>query len=71
MAVPRNRVSNSHKNARRAHHAKKPVSLHKCPTCEKPIKSHQICMSCGHFEGREVISLSEKKKAKVASLFLD
>lgn len=54
MAVPRNRLSNSRRNMRRSHHAKKPKSLTVCQNCSTPILPHRVCSSCGHY-GKEAI----------------
>jgi len=55
MAVPRNRHSNSRKNTKRAHHAKKPVFSVSCSNCKNPIRPHIACPSCGHYAGRLVL----------------
>ena len=56
MAVPRNRVSNSHKNNRRSHHAKQPSNLTGCSNCGEKRLPHRICPSCGFYDGRSVIA---------------
>ncbi|HRD55972.1 MAG TPA: 50S ribosomal protein L32 [Parachlamydiaceae bacterium] len=56
MAVPRNRLSNSRKNTKRSHHAKKPKNVHVCSSCSKPKLRHTICQSCGSYAGRVVIA---------------
>lgn len=56
MAVPRNRLSNSRKNTKRSHHAKKPQNAQTCSTCQKPKLRHTICQSCGSYAGRVVIA---------------
>ena len=56
MAVPRNRISSSRKNKRRAHHARKPMCLVACPKCEAKKQPHCICPSCGSYGGREIIA---------------
>ncbi len=55
MAVPRNRLSNSRKNLRRAHHAKEPLSLASCGNCGSKVQAHRACMKCGHYRGRQVV----------------
>ncbi|MCB1112633.1 MAG: 50S ribosomal protein L32 [Chlamydiales bacterium] len=59
MAVPRNRHSNSRKNMRRAHDAKKPKNTAACPNCNAARMPHMICQSCGHYGKRAVISVEE------------
>lgn len=55
MAVPRNRLSNSRKNTKRSHHAKKPKNLHTCVKCRLPILPHTMCQACGSYGERAVI----------------
>ncbi|MBB64978.1 MAG: 50S ribosomal protein L32 [Waddliaceae bacterium] len=52
MAVPRNRHSNSRKNMRRAHHAKKAKNIATCDNCGAQSLPHRICSSCGQYGGR-------------------
>jgi large subunit ribosomal protein L32 len=49
MAVPRNRLSNSRKNSKRAHHAKKPKQANKCSNCGSMKLPHVLCTSCGSY----------------------
>jgi large subunit ribosomal protein L32 len=58
MAVPRNRLSNSRKNTKRSHHAKKPINTHTCANCAKPKLRHSICLGCGAYGSRIVIAES-------------
>lgn len=59
MAVPRGRISNARKNKRRAHHAKKPVSLGVCKNCNKNKPMHRACPYCGTYKGRSVFKTAE------------
>ena len=56
MAVPRNRHSNSRKNSKRAHHAKKPKHFSTCTNCATPKLSHVVCGSCGWYGGRQMLA---------------
>lgn len=49
MAVPRNRMSNARKNSKRAHHAKSPKHLSKCPNCGVACRPHFSCQACGSY----------------------
>lgn len=60
MAVPRNRLSNSRKNIRRSHHAKKARNIMECPNCKKAILSHRVCGSCAFYNGKT----TEKEQSK-------
>ena len=55
MAVPRNRMSNSRKNTKRAHHAKTPKSTSVCANCNTTKLPHTLCQACGSYNGRVVI----------------
>ena len=55
MAVPRNRLSNSRKNTKRSHHAKKPKSFSSCSNCKNAVLPHTICQSCGYYGGQLVM----------------
>ncbi len=30
---------------------------HECPNCGELKRPHQLCDSCGHYDGREVVEL--------------
>lgn len=61
MAVPRNRVSNSRKNTRRSHMAKKPKQTSGCPNCGVARLPHMMCVACGHYAGRAIVSVAENQ----------
>ena len=54
MAVPKKKVTKSRRNMRRSHHALKAVNLVECPSCGELKKPHNVCPSCGSYNGREV-----------------
>lgn len=56
MAVPRNRLSNARKNSKRAHHAKTKKSFSTCKTCHSPKLPHVLCLSCGSYNSKTVVS---------------
>ncbi|MBN4066790.1 50S ribosomal protein L32 [Simkania negevensis] len=56
MAVPRNRTSNSKKNMKRSHHAKKPKTLTACMGCGSMRRPHAICLSCGRYGDKTYIA---------------
>jgi large subunit ribosomal protein L32 len=60
MAVPRNRHSNSRKNNKRSHQAKKPVTLTSCSSCEQWCKPHCVCPHCGKYKGRSVLQNAQQ-----------
>jgi large subunit ribosomal protein L32 len=42
----------------------KAPNVSKCPQCGAPILSHQACLACGSYKGKQVIKLKEKKKGQ-------
>ena len=55
MAVPKNKVSKSKRNMRRAHDSLSPSSYVECPNCGELKRPHHVCGSCGYYDGREVM----------------
>ncbi|AEB29487.1 50S ribosomal protein L32 [Carnobacterium sp. 17-4] len=56
MAVPARRTSKAKKNRRRTHYKLEVPGMNACPNCGELKKSHHVCASCGHYDGKEVIS---------------
>jgi len=62
MAVPKAKTSKWRRNQRRAQNFfnkfKRSVpSLSECSNCGEKILPHRVCPYCGHYRGREVISV--------------
>jgi len=57
MANPKYKTSKSKRNSRRSHHALKPRLGVTCPNCGSIKLSHSVCESCGHYKGKQVISV--------------
>ncbi len=58
MAVPKNKVSKSKRNMRRAHDALSANPYAECPNCGELKRPHHVCASCGYYDGREVVEIS-------------
>lgn len=56
MAVPARKTSKAKKNRRRTHYKLEVPGMNECPNCGELKKSHHVCASCGHYDGKEVIS---------------
>ena len=41
---------------RRAHDFLNPVGSQVCPNCGAIAKPHHMCISCGYYKGREVVT---------------
>jgi large subunit ribosomal protein L32 len=54
MAVPKRKTSPSKRNMRRSHDALKPVNYQECPNCGELHLPHNLCVACGHYNGREI-----------------
>ena len=61
MAVPRNRLSNSKKGMRRSHHGKSLVPVSKCPECNADKAPHSVCLSCGKYNGRQILNIKAEE----------
>lgn len=55
MAVPKRKTSKSKRNMRRAHDALVAVHSAECDNCGAPKLPHHMCVSCGFFNGRQVL----------------
>jgi len=40
------------------------VNLEECPRCHEMKLPHRACLECGYYDGKEIISSSEKKDKK-------
>lgn len=56
MAVPKRRTSKSKKLKRRTHQKLTLPNLSECSNCGEMRKNHHVCPSCGHYDGKEVVS---------------
>ena len=64
MAVPRSRLSNSRKNKRRSHSAKKKKNLVICKNCKKEKLPHRACISCGFYKENKKTSITPQSEIK-------
>ena len=65
MAVPKRKVSPSRRGMRRSHHALTPEAHAECPNCGELRRPHNICASCGFYDGREVVAAGKPLKSAV------
>ncbi|PWH20446.1 MAG: 50S ribosomal protein L32 [Anaerolineae bacterium] len=59
---PKRKLSKGRRDRRRAHDALKPRQFVQCSNCGAMRLPHTVCPACGHYQGREVITVEEKKK---------
>jgi len=55
MAVPKRKTSPSKRGMRRSHDAISHLNFQECPNCGELKLPHNLCRSCGHYNGREVL----------------
>ncbi|MBN2753233.1 MAG: 50S ribosomal protein L32 [Candidatus Goldbacteria bacterium] len=55
------RTSKSKTRSRKAANMKlsQNINLTECPNCHAKKEQHRVCKSCGHYNGKEVISSEE------------
>jgi large subunit ribosomal protein L32 len=56
MAVPKRKTSPSRRNMRRSHHALSVSAFQDCPNCGELKAPHNLCIPCGHYNGREIVA---------------
>lgn len=66
MSVPKKQQTKSASRQRRSHNALKKINLSSCPKCKKAILPHTVCLNCGTYKGRQILTIKEKgaKKAE-------
>jgi large subunit ribosomal protein L32 len=58
--LPKRKISPGRRDRRRAHDALKARNVVVCPNCGEPRLPHRVCSNCGHYQGREILDLSDK-----------
>ncbi len=59
MPVPKRRTSKSRRDMRRATHKLTAPTLNLCSRCGSPKLPHRVCIHCGYYKGKEVVSMEE------------
>ena len=57
MAVPKKKTSPSRQGMRRSHHALRTEAHNECSNCGELKRPHNLCQACGHYNGREIVSV--------------
>jgi large subunit ribosomal protein L32 len=58
--LPKRKVSPGRRDRRRAHDALKARNVVVCPNCGEPRLPHRVCSNCGHYQGREIVEISNR-----------
>lgn len=57
MGNPKNKVSKSKRNSRRAQTFKLSApGIVECPQCHEMKLAHRVCPNCGYYKNKEVVS---------------
>jgi large subunit ribosomal protein L32 len=59
MAVQQNKVTPSRRNNRRSHDALIAGNPAECNNCGELKRPHHVCSSCGHYDNREVVAMTD------------
>jgi large subunit ribosomal protein L32 len=60
MANPKHRHSKSRRDKRRTQKQKLAApNLAVCPQCQEVKKPHHACLSCGTYNGREIVTVQQ------------
>jgi large subunit ribosomal protein L32 len=62
--LPKKKYPKARQGKRRSHLAKSPAATIECPRCHSAKLPHQVCPSCGTYDGREVIEIKSPKKKR-------
>lgn len=57
MAVPKRKTSPSKRGMRRGHDSLSVEAFQECPNCGELKRPHNLCSSCGHYNGREIVAV--------------
>ena len=60
MAVPKSKITRSRRGMRRSHDALVAANPNECTNCGELKRPHHVCASCGHYDDREVIAMTEE-----------
>jgi len=62
-AVPKRRTPPGRRDRRRANSYRSPIlpTLLECPECGELVRPYHVCLSCGTYRGRKVITIKEKE----------
>ncbi|MEK7748056.1 MAG: 50S ribosomal protein L32 [Nitrospirota bacterium] len=60
MPNPKHKHSKARTRSRRTHEKLAPPTVVTCSQCNEPKRPHYACLSCGYYDGREVIEIKVK-----------
>ena len=60
MAVPKSKITRSRRGQRRSHDALVAGNPNECTNCGELKRPHHVSASCGHYDDREVVAMTEE-----------
>ncbi|MXY43915.1 MAG: 50S ribosomal protein L32 [Dehalococcoidia bacterium] len=57
--VPKKKHSRSRRGKRAAHQFLTAPTLVDCPECPTKMRPHHVCITCGYYNGREIVPSEE------------
>lgn len=61
MATPKKKISKARGGSRRSQTSIKKSSLTECKNCGEIKRPHHVCLSCGSYNGKNVVKPAETK----------
>lgn len=61
MAVPKRRTSKMKSRSRRAAARPDAPPASVCPECDAPKLPHRVCLKCGMYRGRQVLTIKTEE----------
>ncbi len=61
---PKRKLSKGRRDRRRAQDALQAINLVQCSNCGEMRLPHTVCPHCGHYQGREIVSMEKEEKKK-------
>jgi large subunit ribosomal protein L32 len=58
MALQQSKLSKQRSRMRRAANRYRGLQPAKCGMCGEPVLPHRVCPKCGHYKGRQVVSVT-------------
>ena len=67
MANPKWKLSRMRTRRRRSHDALTAPNVVNCSSCKAPMLPHRLCLSCGTYNGRQVIQLAQDEASDASN----
>ena len=62
MAVPKRKTTPMKRGMRRMHDRVQMIAMGECSNCGVEKQSHTVCPHCGHYRGRQILTIKAPKE---------